>query len=221
MMENFDPKPKRKNDEKRKGHSRRPLLFLTVVTALALIAAGIFLAQPRVQLMTDAPKYELLYRYGIPAATYRVNFQTGERKVVDIDGTVKQQDQYFSAIQVRPQIPWRGPQLKEYDTEASLSPDGTQVVYMSAPNGGAPRVYVLDLATGESRLVTPNYEGRNPQWSPDGKWIAFEAYHHASPNDLMVNDVDVYIVRADGAFVQYVSGGPTPMETLLGWERPE
>ncbi len=57
----------------------------------------------------------------------------------------------------------------------SLSPDGTQVVYVADAIGSSNSdLYVLAIDTG-ARISLTNNGGRLelPRWSPDGKWIAF------------------------------------------------
>ena len=51
----------------------------------------------------------------------------------------------------------------------SFSPDGTNIVYRSDANGGG--VYVIPAIGGTPRRVAPG--GRDPRYSPDGKWIAY------------------------------------------------
>lgn len=215
--ENFDPKPKRKNDETRKGHPRRLRLLLVAAIVIAAIT-GFAASRPRFVPMTDPPKYRLLYQQGITGTTYRVDFQTGERTVVDNDYASQFNDRVPSMSGVS-LLSLASIENAEYIVEDSISPspDGKQVAYISTQDGYG-RVYIMDLATGKSRLITPYQDGRNPQWSPDGEWIAFEAYYRGNPLDEMVNDVDVHIVRVDGFYIQSVSHGPTPMETLIGWE---
>ena len=57
----------------------------------------------------------------------------------------------------------------------SLSPDGTQVVYVTREVlSGTSTLYVLAIDTGARLRLTSNVGIHVfPRWSPDGKWIAF------------------------------------------------
>lgn len=60
---------------------------------------------------------------------------------------------------------------KEQDPE--WSPDSKKIAYITDRNG-YDNVAVLDLATGESKLLTDtNFDHANPTWSPDGASIAY------------------------------------------------
>jgi TolB protein len=62
------------------------------------------------------------------------------------------------------------------DITPAPSPDGKKIAFASN-RGGYWDLYLLDLASGNvTRLTnTPAYEGA-PTWSPDGSFLAFEAY---------------------------------------------
>lgn len=68
------------------------------------------------------------------------------------------------------------------DITPSPSPDGEKLVFASN-RGGFWDLYLLDLSSGDVTQLTdtPEYEGA-PTWSPDGSFIAFEAYENENLN---------------------------------------
>lgn len=89
--------------------------------------------------------------------------------------------------------------LVRFDGEASspaFSADGKLVVFgHEAKTDALPRVAVLDLATGEIRVLA-QYPVLNPAFSPDGRHIAYDT-----------ND-DLHIMDADGRHDQLAYGYP-------------
>ena len=82
--------------------------------------------------------------------------------------------------------------------QLSFSQDGQWVAYVSFPDGALWRSKV----DGTERLQLTSFPmtGQQPQWSPDGKQIAFGAYMPSKP-------LHVYIVSADGGALEEVSHG--------------
>lgn len=68
----------------------------------------------------------------------------------------------------------------------SISPDGSKIAFCY---GGD--VYTVSVSGGEAKRITANpaYDG-NPQWSPDGKYIAFDSNREGS--------FDIYVVSSEG-----------------------
>ena len=85
------------------------------------------------------------------------------------------------------------------DFDPKLSPDGTKVAFMRIAGGTSWRVLVLDLKTGEERLLTPRDLTRNgvmewlPTWSGDGKLVL---YMHVNLKNL--KETGLYTMTPDG-----------------------
>jgi TolB protein len=62
-----------------------------------------------------------------------------------------------------------------YNTNPSMSPDGKLIAF-TKQLGGAQKVFVLDLGTGQETQVTSGGgSDENPSFSPDGYFIAFSS----------------------------------------------
>jgi Tol biopolymer transport system component len=57
----------------------------------------------------------------------------------------------------------------------ALAPDGSRLVFVGGPNDARSRLYLRDLATGETRSLDGTEGASFPFWSPDSRWIAFFA----------------------------------------------
>jgi Tol biopolymer transport system component len=91
----------------------------------------------------------------------------------------------------------------------SFSRDGQWVAWVSYPDGALWRSKV----DGSERLqlTSPPVVPLHPQWSPDGKQIAFSAYVPGKP-------MHVYIVRADGGVPKEMTKGEHD-ETFPNWSQ--
>lgn len=80
--------------------------------------------------------------------------------------------------------------------EPRLSPDGRRVA-CTVEAGGARQVAILDVRSGQVRQLTASrHDVSDPQWSPDGAWIAF------------VREKAIWIVGADGSRPTLVTDHP-------------
>jgi Tol biopolymer transport system component/DNA-binding winged helix-turn-helix (wHTH) protein len=69
------------------------------------------------------------------------------------------------------------------------SPDGTQIVFMTAsPHGGNTRSYIMSSQGGAPRLLLPGEAGpeTDPNWSPDGRKIVFAKSREAGDDPKSV-----------------------------------
>jgi serine/threonine protein kinase len=88
----------------------------------------------------------------------------------------------------------------------SWSPDGR---YLTFAAGSPIRVWVVSVAGGDPREVTPS-GGDYPQWSPDGRWISYSVWTQDSdPNQ------GAWVVPAEGGTPRKVGDEPT----RLVWSR--
>lgn len=88
------------------------------------------------------------------------------------------------------------------------SPDGRELVFESTRTG-APDLWVLDYATGETRQLTNDLRAdRHASWSPDGKWILFESERG--------RQTDLWVVPATGGEAVRLTDDAA-IEVALGW----
>jgi TolB protein len=90
-----------------------------------------------------------------------------------------------------------------------LSPDGRLLVYDSAQTISLRRaavqvvrhLWIMELDTGVPRLLVAGaQQDIQPDWSPDGQWIAFASDRSG--------DFEIWVVRADGSGLKQVTSGP-------------
>jgi dipeptidyl aminopeptidase/acylaminoacyl peptidase len=86
--------------------------------------------------------------------------------------------------------------------DVQWSPDGSRVAYTVSNNDGPRRPYsqlwIMTAADGKSvRLATGQETSSGPEWSPDGKWIAYQG--HAAGKEGLV------IARPDGSGIKFLA----------------
>jgi dipeptidyl aminopeptidase/acylaminoacyl peptidase len=86
-------------------------------------------------------------------------------------------------------------------TDVQLAPDGRQVVFQvmrtrrdeEGPGAALGEIWMMATSGGEPRRFTyTDKSDRAPQWSPDGRWIAFLSQRWASPH------TQIYLIPVDG-----------------------
>lgn len=75
----------------------------------------------------------------------------------------------------------------EPEWDPSVSPDGKSIAFTRVRGD----LFVRDLASGREKRLLENWSGTTYRWSPDSKWIAYEA------EDEEFNP-DIWIIPADG-----------------------
>lgn len=102
-------------------------------------------------------------------------------------------------------------QSPEYDAEATISRDGSRIVFTSTRDGDLD-IYSMNADGSDVRKLTdePGYDG-GPFFSPDGTKIVYRARHPTDPEELadyqsLLADnlvrpgvLDIYVMDADGS----------------------
>jgi Tol biopolymer transport system component len=93
---------------------------------------------------------------------------------------------------------------------AMWSPDGTKIAYEAKGENSKPDIYVMN-ADGSARVQLTHHRARdeNPDWSPDGKQIAF--YSERPGN------AEIYVMDADGTHLSRVTHDPW-YDQAVRWE---
>lgn len=104
-----------------------------------------------------------------------------------------------------------------YDAEATLSPDGKQMVYTSTKDGDI-ELYVMNLKTGKEKRITNHLGYDGGAWfSPDGKKLIWRAsspktdaeikeYKDFLAEDLVApTNMEVWVANADGSNARQVT----------------
>ncbi len=101
---------------------------------------------------------------------------------------------------------WRASSVSLAPIEVTLT-EGTNVAAHLSPDGSTlamdlvGRIWTLPVGGGTALALTdPFGDARQPQWSPDGQRIAFQAYWDG--------DYDIWTVSADGSELEQVTNGP-------------
>jgi Tol biopolymer transport system component len=92
----------------------------------------------------------------------------------------------------------------------AISPDGSKLACVTHDLQGAPpRLRVFDLKTGEISVITqPGQEpGGGISWSPDGRFIAFDALNMQSPSPV---DREIYVVDIKTGVPSRIASGLSP-----------
>ncbi len=87
--------------------------------------------------------------------------------------------------------------------EPDFSPDGTKVVasYRDGVFGVDGDLAILDLKTGEFKLILEGNFATRPQWSPNAEWIVYECKNPGRPGRR------IWLVKSDGSDNQKISLG--------------
>jgi eukaryotic-like serine/threonine-protein kinase len=100
------------------------------------------------------------------------------------------------------------------DHDPQLSPAGDRVAFVSTRSGRGHEIWVASLAgTSAAPLTQPSGRGKgSPRWSPDGRWVAFDAQSGDNGN------WDIYVIDAEGGQPRRLTTHPG-FENFPSWSR--
>lgn len=146
----------------------------------------------------------LLAGLGIPFGTSGALFQDQDGKIVfysDRDGNAE-----IYVMNTDGSDPQRLTFSETDESSPAWSPDGSQIVFLSARNDPAPHtcapdcnedIYVMDAdGTNERQLTSDPAPEYHPDWSPDGQYILFDADRDNDGQD------EIWRMRANGSSQQ-------------------
>jgi TolB protein len=105
-----------------------------------------------------------------------------------------------------------------FDDQAALSPDGSTLAFVSTREGGFANIWLLDLAARQYRSLAKIGAGSfRPNWSLDGKWIAFTSDRGTQRARWdggfeWIQSLAIYVVRSDGTSLRRL----TPIDGYAG-----
>src|SRR5439155_26461951 len=95
------------------------------------------------------------------------------------------------------------------ERNASFSPDGTQIVYEWAQEDHRRRIYIKEVGAGDPVPLTHGTSAEyGPEWTPDGRLIAF--LRVSGPADL-----DLYVVPPLGGVERNIAALARPEGMIL------
>jgi Tol biopolymer transport system component len=105
-----------------------------------------------------------------------------------------------------------------FEDQASLSPDGKTLAFVSTREGGTANIWLMDLRSHAMSNLTKSASGNfRPSWSPDGKWVAFSSDRDTGAGRLehqweLLQATAIYIVHPDGTGLRRL----TPLSEAAG-----
>ena len=101
----------------------------------------------------------------------------------------------------------------------TLSPDGRWACaavssFSMDGNDGTSQLWLFATDGSMQRQLTRGQKDGDPQWSPDGRWIAFTSRRAATPGGALEDEAQLYLIPADGGEAMRATDHATGVSAL-------
>ena len=101
----------------------------------------------------------------------------------------------------------------------TLSPDGRWACsavssFSMETNESTSQLWLMATDGSVQRQITRGLKDADPQWSPDGKWIAFTGRRPKADGGVLEEETQLYLIAADGGEAMRVSDHATGVSAL-------
>ena len=102
---------------------------------------------------------------------------------------------------------------------ATVSPDGSSACaavssYSMETNDSTSRLWLFATDGSAQRQLTSGQKDSDPQWSPDGRWIAFTARRPKPDGTGLEDEAQLYLIAADGGEATRITEHATGVAAL-------
>jgi Tol biopolymer transport system component len=113
------------------------------------------------------------------------------------------------------------------DANPAYSPDGKTIAFTGFKRGGLiAAIYLMDADGKNIRLLTPpELQAVQPQWSPDGQRLVFQAHNSQGGGEIHGFNEEIWTISADGSGATRVTNNnkglpvylQTPHDSVPSW----
>jgi Tol biopolymer transport system component len=154
---------------------------------------------------------------GLPS-TRTIEFDTKQVTQPDVAVTPDGETLIFTMLGHLFRVPVAGGTAEQltfgpyYDTNISVSPDGTHVAFVSDRDGSEGNIFILDLESKQILPLTKEARVGSPAWSRDGQAIVYLNYEPRNPRATSAVVCEISLKASDA---KTISASPRDFDSLF------